>query len=49
MERAMIRFLLLLLVTSQLMSDAKPQPKPLEGVHLTVVLEHVSWLFFLIW
>ena len=49
MERAMIRFILLLLVTTQLTSDAEPQSKPLEGIHLTVVLEHVSWLFFLIW
>jgi hypothetical protein len=46
MERAMIRFFLeflLLLVTSQLTSCAQPS-QPLEGVHLTVVLEHVSLL-----
>ena len=49
MGRTMIRFLFLLLGTSQLRSDAAPQPKPLEGVHLTVVLEHVSLLFFRIW
>ena len=44
MERAMIRFLLLLLVTTQLTSDADPITNSLQGKHLIVVLENASFL-----
>ena len=46
MKRAMVRFLLLLLVTTQLTSDADSPPKLFEGKHLIVVLGHASFLTF---
>jgi hypothetical protein len=42
---AMIQFILLLFVTTQLTSNAQPAPNPLQGKHLIVVLENVNFYF----